>query len=316
MNEPGIWLPQASSEAAATDTILIALLVVSSAIVLLVAGLITVFAIRYRKGSPASREPLPSIFARDVEFGWTFATLGLFIAIFAWAASQNITLAHPPAARMEIHVLAKRWMWKVEHAGGQGEIDELHVPAGELVELIMQSEDVIHSFYVPAFRVKQDVVPGHTERLRFTPEKPGTYHLFCAEYCGTDHSRMIGRVVVQSPEEFAAWLTRQPQEDDLAKSGRQLFVRFGCAGCHEGQASVRAPRLSGLFGAPVQLADGRTVTADDAYVRDSILQPKRDIVAGYDPVMPSFAGVVSDGEIAGLTAYIRALRAPADGGVY
>ncbi|MCB8839666.1 cytochrome c oxidase subunit II [Aurantimonas sp. VKM B-3413] len=313
MDSLTLMLPAASSEAVGTDIILYGLIAGSGAIIALVSFLIFFFAIRYRKGSKASRERLPEWFRRDIELGWTFATAGLFVAIFAWAASQNFALAVPPLSRQEIHVVGKQWMWKVEHSGGQREINELHVPAGETVDLVMESQDVIHSFFVPAFRVKQDVVPGHVERLRFTPEKKGTYHLFCAEYCGSEHSKMTGRIVVMSPDDYADWLAVQPEGDDLADEGRKLFVARGCAGCHEGSSQVRAPRLAGVYGSPVPLTDGRIVTADEQYIRDSILQPKRDVVAGFAPIMPSFAGALTEGELVSLSAYIRSLsRARAD----
>jgi len=307
MGEIEIILPQASVEAGSTDGKLLGLIIISSLITLLVAGLVGIFAIRYRKGSKASRGRLPAWFDSDLELGWTLATGGLFVAIFAWAASQDFALAVPPQRATEIHAVGKQWMWKIEHPGGQREINELHVPVGETVDLVLNSQDVIHSFYIPAFRLKQDVVPGHTTRMRIRPTRTGTYRLFCAEYCGSEHSAMIGRVVVLSKEAYADWLSIQPEGGDLSSEGRQLFVSRGCAGCHEGSSKVRAPRLEGVFGGPVPLADGRTVMADDAYIRDSILQPKKDVVAGFEPIMPSFSGALDEGELVALTAYIRSL---------
>ncbi|ORE98886.1 cytochrome c oxidase subunit II [Aurantimonas sp. 22II-16-19i] len=307
MGEVELFLPAASSEAVSTDGKLLGLIVISGLITLLVASLIGIFAVRYRRGSKATRKRLPTWFSKDIETVWTLATAGLFVAIFAWAASQDFALAVPPARSTQIHVVGKQWMWKVEHSGGQREINELHVPAGETIELVLNSQDVIHSFYVPAFRLKQDVVPGHTQHMRFNPTEIGTYHLFCAEYCGTQHSAMIGRVVVMSKEDYADWLTRQPEGDDLQEDGRRLFVSKGCAGCHYGSSKVRAPRLAGVYGSSVPLADGQVVTADDQYIRDSILQPRRDIVAGFEPIMPSFAGALTEGELVSLTAYIRSL---------
>ena len=185
-------LPEASRGAASTDLILLGLLIVSGLIVLLVTTLTIAFAIRYRKGSKADRGPLPRWFSRDLEIGWTVATVGLFVTIFAWAASQDFALAVAAPSSSEIHIVGKQWMWKAEHSGGQREINELHLPVDETVALILNSQDVIHSFFVPAFRVKQDVVPGHTERLIVRPDKVGTFRLFCAEYCGSEHSSMIG----------------------------------------------------------------------------------------------------------------------------
>lgn len=307
MGEVELVLPAASSAAVSTDGKLLGLLVISGLITLLVVSLIGLFAVRYRRGSKASRGRLPNWFANDLETIWTLATVVLFVAIFAWAASQDFALAVPPANSVEIHVVGKQWMWKAEHPGGQREINELHVPAEETVDLVLNSQDVIHSFYVPAFRLKQDVVPGHTTRMRFHTERIGTYRLFCAEYCGTQHSAMIGRVVVMAKEDYADWLTRQPEGDDLQEDGRKLFVAKGCAGCHYGSSRVRAPRLEGVYGSQVPLSDGSLVTADDEYIRDSILQPKRHVVAGFEPIMPSFAGALTEGELVSLTAYIRSL---------
>jgi cytochrome c oxidase subunit 2 len=208
---------------------------------------------------------------------------------------------------MEIHVVAKQWMWKTQHSNGAREINALHVPLDRPVHLLMSSQDVIHSFFVPAFRVKKDVLPGSDTDIWFQASKAGVFPLLCAEYCGTDHSMMRGKIVVMRQDEFAKWLGHQPEGDDLAHEGAKLFVAQGCSGCHAASSNVHAPRLEGLYGRGVQLSDGRTVKADDAYIRDSILEPKRDVVAGYEPIMPSFKGLLDDGEIQSLAAYIRSL---------
>jgi cytochrome c oxidase subunit 2 len=208
--------------------------------------------------------------------------------------------------------MAKQWMWKFSYPQGPNGLDVLRVPAGRPVRLLLTSRDVIHSFFVPAFRLKQDVLPGRTTQTSFQATKQGIFHLFCAEFCGTDHARMLGRIVVISPEDYARWLTAQPQGDDLAHRGASLFIARGCAGCHAPASKVHAPKLVGLYGRPVQLSDGRTVTADEAYIRDSILEPRRDVVAGYEPVMPSFAGLLSEGEIQALVAHIRSLSTAQD----
>jgi len=198
-------------------------------------------------------------------------------------------------------------MWKTQHPNGAREIDALHIPVDKPVRLVMTSQDVIHSFFVPAFRVKQDVVPGREAEIWFQATKTGVFPLLCAEYCGTDHSMMRGRIIVMRQEDYADWLTKQPEGDYLAHVGAQLFVARGCSGCHADASKVHAPKLAGLYGRSVQLSDGRQVTADDGYIRDSILQPKRDITAGFEPIMPSYAGLLDDGEIQSLTAYIRSL---------
>ena len=212
----------------------------------------------------------------------------------------------PPGA-LEMHVVAKQWMWKTQHANGAREIDELHVPIGVPVRLVMTSQDVIHSFFIPAFRMKKDVLPGRYTETWFNATKLGVFHLFCAEFCGTDHSGMTGRIVVMPQDEYGRWQSAQPQGDDLAKEGEVVFRARGCSGCHAEASLVHAPKLRGLYGRSVQLADGRTVIADDAYLRDSMLLPKRDVTAGYEPIMPSYTGILTEGEIQSLTAYIRSL---------
>ncbi|MDA9408117.1 cytochrome c oxidase subunit II [Bradyrhizobium sp. CCBAU 45384] len=300
-------LPEASTQAVKVDGILAVLVIVSALTLALVFGLLVTFAIRYRRGSNARRGPLPQIVNREFEVGWTAATFFLFAFLFWWAASADVGALTAPARALEVHVLAKQWMWKTQHANGAREIDELHVPIGRPVRLVMTSQDVIHSFFVPAFRIKQDVVPGRNTETWFQATKLGVFPLLCAEYCGTNHSAMRGRVTVMREEEFAKWLSVQPEGDDLAHIGAKLFVSQGCSGCHAASSGVHAPKLQGLYGRTVQLSDGRHVRADDAYIRDSMLEPRRDVVAGYDPIMPSFAGLLDDGEIQSLTAYIRSL---------
>lgn len=297
----------ASTLAQRIDVIFLGLLALSGAILLLVFCLVVGFSIRYRRGSPAPRGPMPALVSREFEIGWTSATLFLFVFLFWWGVSIEITAFVPPKDAIDVQVVAKQWMWKTLHANGAREINELHVPVGVPVRLAMRSQDVIHSFFVPAFRLKQDVVPGQVHEAWFQATKTGVFHLLCAEYCGTDHSRMRGRIVVMPPDDYAAWLSAQPEGDDLAKDGAQLYVERGCSGCHAPSSRVHAPSLAGLYGRSVALSDGRTVPADEAYLRDSILQPRKDVVAGYEPIMPSFSGRLSEGEIQSLVAYIRSL---------
>jgi len=212
---------------------------------------------------------------------------------------------------MEIHVVAKQWMWKIEHPNGVREINALHIPVGVPVRLVMTSQDVIHSFFVPAFRTKQDVVPGRYVESWFQASKTGTFHLFCAEYCGTDHSRMIGGIVVQSRADYARWAAAQPQGDTLADQGAVLFERMGCTGCHGGSAQVRAPDLRGIFGRPQPVEGGGFVTADESYLRDSIMLPQRDVVAGYQPIMPSYQNVASEDDLIRLIAYLKSPKVDA-----
>jgi len=300
----------ASTQAQATDAIFIGLLVLSGVVCLLVFGLIFGFAFRYRNGSRANRGDLPEFVQRDFEIGWTAATLFLFLFIAWFTSATDLGSLAPRKGTIEIHVVAKQWMWKTQHPNGAREINALHVPAGEPVSLAMTSEDVIHSFYVPEFRIKQDVLPGRYTQTWFQTTRTGTFHLFCTQLCGTEHSRMVGDVVVMKPDDYARWSAAQPQADDIAKEGESLFRSLGCSGCHAPSSTVHAPSLVGIFGKPVHLTDGRTVTADDAYIRDSILQPSRAIVDGYANIMPSFSGLIGDDEILRLTAYIRSLRDP------
>jgi cytochrome c oxidase subunit II len=206
-----LWPPSASEQAVRVDAIFTGLLILSGAIILLVTGLLLVFAVRYRRGSPAHRGKLPTLFSRDAEIGWTTATLFLALFLFWWAGSAQPHVTTPPPGALEIHVKAKQWMWKTRHPNGAREINELHVPLGEAVRLVMTSQDVIHSFFVPAFRLKQDVVPGRLTETWFRATKLGDYRLLCAEFCGTEHPRMDGQVVVMRPEEYARWSAAQPE---------------------------------------------------------------------------------------------------------
>lgn len=306
MNSP-FSLPEASAEAVTVDHIFYLLLLLSGATVVLVFGLIVLFGFRYRRGSSAKRGPMPEILNREFEIGWTTATLLTFAFLFWWASSADLSSLAAPTGALEIHVVAEQWMWKTQHSNGAREIDALHVPQGQPIHLLMSSQDVIHSFFVPAFRVKKDVVPGRNTDIWFQATRTGVFPLLCAEYCGTDHSMMRGKIIVMRQEDYARWLVQQPEGDDLAHEGAKLFVSQGCSGCHAGSSKVHAPPLEGVYGRMVQLSDGRAVKADDAYIRDSILQPRRDVVAGYEPIMPSFKGLLDEGEIQSLTAYIRSL---------
>jgi cytochrome c oxidase subunit 2 len=306
-----LWPVEASTQAGKVDFIFILLLVISAVIILLVSGLLIGFSIRYRRGSKAPRGKLPAFMSRDIEIGWTAATLFLALFLFWWAGTVELSAMQAPPNALEIHVLAKQWMWKTRHPSGAREINELHVPLGEPVRLLMTSQDVIHSFFVPAFRIKQDVVPGRLTQTWFQATKLGEYHLFCAEFCGTEHAVMGGRIVVMRPDDYARWARAQPESDDLGREGSRLFISLGCSGCHAASSRVHAPSLVGLYGGMVHLADGRTVSADEAYLRDSILQPKKDVVAGFDPIMPSFAGVVDEDDMQRLVAYLMSLRTTA-----
>jgi len=303
------FIAQASTAAGQTDALLLALTIVS---VLVVGGItltIIVFAVRWHEGSNVARSAGSPKRNRLVEFAWIGIPLLGFLGIFVWSAILYHQLRTPPADALTIDVVAKQWMWKMQHPGGQREINELHVPVNRPIELVMTSQDVIHSFFVPAFRMKQDVLPGRYTSLWFTPTKTGRYQLFCAEFCGTSHSQMRGTIIVMTPTEYSDWLAANPSQGSLAAQGEALFREYGCSGCHGASSTVHAPQLEGLFGRPVNLSNGTQVTADARYIRDSILLPARQVVAGYTPIMPSFKGQLSEEDILKLVAYIRSLAA-------
>ena len=300
---------EASVLAPRVDAIFWMLVGLSTAIMALVGGLVLLFAIRYRRGSAAPRGAVPEGVSREVEIGWTVATVFAFLFLFWFAAAAETGHFEVPKYAMEIHVVAKQWMWKIEHPNGAREINALHVPVGVPVRLVMTSQDVIHDFFVPAFRMKRDVLPGRYVETWFQATKVGTFHLFCAEYCGTDHARMIGGIVVQTPADYARWSAAQPQGDTLADQGRMLFDRLGCSGCHGASARVRAPSLAGVYGRQVPIEGGGFVTADEGYLRDSILLPQKRVVAGYAPVMPAYEGVASEDDVIRLVAYLKSPKA-------
>jgi cytochrome c oxidase subunit 2 len=294
----------ASTSAQRVDVLLGALVLLCGVTALVITALIVFFSIRYRADARVNRNRPPSN-ARRLEMAWIVTPLVIFLGMFAWSAVDYARLEQPSPDALPVYVVAKQWMWKLQHRNGRREINELHVPLGQPVKLIMTSQDVIHSFFVPAFRLKQDVLPGRYTTLSFTATKPGEFYLFCAEYCGAEHSGMIGRVVVMQPDAFARWLGAGTVQPGLAQQGFALFRKFGCSGCHTAGSTVRAPPLDGLLGRVVHLQDGASLVADETYVRDSILLPRKQIVAGFAPVMPSFAGQLSEEDIQALIAYLR-----------
>jgi len=303
-----IFPPQASTIARQVDALCLMLLAVCGAVLLAILIAILYFLFKYRRAKPANR----SLFRGSTlayELAWTLFPLLMFMGMFCWGAVIYHDEQIIPKSEIELNAVGKQWMWKIQHPNGRREIDEMHVPVGQVVKVTLASQDVIHSFYLPAFRIKQDVVPGRLTTEWFQATKTGTYHLFCAEYCGKDHSRMRGRVIVMEPAEYEQWLNSGSHEPSLAQAGEQLFRSLGCSGCHMGSSVVRAPRLEGLYGKPTALQDGRVVLADEAYIRDSILLPGRDIAAGYQPVMPTYQAQINEEQIFELIAYIKSLSA-------
>jgi cytochrome c oxidase subunit 2 len=305
-----LWPVSASSHSLAVDLLYIFLVVVSVATTLAIFAVVGFFAFKYRRRHGREAQPIEGNLI--LEIAWSAAPMGLFLLIFAWGAVIFFDARTPPQDATEIYVVAKQWMWKLEHPEGQRELNELHVPVNKDIKLIMTSQDVIHSFYVPAFRLKQDVIPGRYTTMWFKATKPGTYHLFCAQYCGTEHSGMIGEVVVMEPAEYETWLAGGAPAGSMAQNGQQLFTQLGCSTCHRFDVQGRGPNLTGVFGKPVLLEDGRTVVADENYVRESILIPTAKVVSGFKPVMPSFQGQVSEEQLTSLVAYVKSLsQAPA-----
>ena len=302
----------ASNFAPDVDHLLFYLVAVSVFFTVLIFASIFYFAIRYRRRSD-NELPKPIHASLVLEIAWSVIPFGLTMIMFAWGANIFFKESRPPKDAMQIYVVAKQWMWKLQHMEGQREINELHIPVGRPVKLTMTSEDAIHSFFVPAFRTKQDVVPGRYSTTWFTATKPGKYHLFCAEYCGTKHSGMTGWIYAMEPQDYQAWLSGGRSFGSLAENGEKLFQDLACGNCHKADGSGRCPSLVGLYGRSVQLADGRFVDADEAYLRESILQPNAKIVAGYQPLMPTFQGQVTEEGVLELIEYIKSL-APAPAG--
>ena len=307
-----LWPQQASSNAGNVDALFIFLLLVSAAMTLLIFISVIYFAARFRHRKGVIAEQIEG--STPLEVTWSIIPLGVFMIIFAWGAVVYFQSRTPPRDATEVYVVAKQWMWKLQHAEGQREINELHVPVNQDVKLIMTSQDVIHSFFVPAFRMKQDVLPGRYTVAWFRATKPGTYHLFCAQYCGTQHSGMIGSIIVMEPAQYEAWMAGGANGAPLSATGEKLFAELGCATCHRTDTQGRGPNLQGIFGRPVLLADGRTLTADENYVRESILDPGAKVVNGFKPVMPTFQGLVSEEQLNALVAYVKSLSPAGQGG--
>jgi cytochrome c oxidase subunit II len=304
---------QASAEAGQVDAIYFFMVAVSAFFAILIAGLVIGFAVKYRRKS--DNEVGVAIHGSlALELLWTFIPLGIAMVMFAWGAKVFFDMYRPPVGAMEIFIVGKQWMWKAQHADGQREINELHVPVGRPVKLIMGSEDVIHSYYIPAFRVKADVIPGRYNTLSFTATKPGRYHLFCAEYCGTKHSGMIGWVTAMDPTDFQAWLGGNTGAMSPVAAGAKLFQDLACNTCHLPDGKGRGPVLSGIFGSSVPLQGGGAVTVDEAYVRESIVNPQAKVVAGFQPIMPTFQGLVTEEQLLQLIAYIHSLNEQAKPG--
>lgn len=301
---------QASTMAGDVDALYFFLLGVSAFFIVLIAGAILFFALRYRR-THAAEYPRPIVGIVKLEIVWSVIPLLLTLVMFFWGARLFLGGQTPPANAMDVYVVGKQWMWKIEHPSGRKEINQLHVPVGRPIRLTMISEDVIHSFYVPAFRVKQDVLPGRYTSLWFEASKAGRYHLFCAEYCGTKHSEMRGTVAALTPADYQRWLAGKFTTEPLASRGASVFQRKGCLGCHGGGAGPRrGPNLEGRWGQQVELASGQTVAFDADYVRQSVEQPREHISAGFPPIMPAYQvpEQITEAEILAIVDYLKSSR--------
>ncbi len=266
------------------------------------------FAVKYRRRSDDEQPPETETLM-PLELTWTIVPTVLCAFIFIWGSSLYFQNSRPPAASMEIFVVGKQWMWHLQHPEGPREINELHVPVDVPVKLTMTSEDVIHDFYIPAFRIKKDVLPGRYSSIWFQATKTGEFHFFCAQYCGAAHAGMIGWVFVMTPSDYAQWLSGGVKGESMAQSGERLFTQLGCVTCHLADGTGRGPSLEGLYGKPVQLQDGRAPVADEGFLRQAIVNPNSMPIPGYTPAMPSFQGQVSEEQLLQLTAYIKYLGA-------
>jgi len=307
------WVPfvpdSASTMSWKVDAVYFYLSGVTLFFTLLISAILVFFVIRYRRRTPYEI-PRPIAGSHKLETLWTVIPFLISMTIFGWAAKVYFDQSSPPKNAMEVYVVGKQWMWKIQHSTGQREINELHVPIGKKIKLIMTTEDVIHDFFVPAFRVKSDVVPGKYTTLWFEATKTGKFDFYCAEYCGMNHSGMIGSVVVMESREFDNWLSGNTSNTTPAVAGQQLFQTLGCVSCHGATGEGgRGPALNGLFGRETPLVGGQKITADEAYIRESILNPQAQLVDGFGPIMPTFQGQISEDQLVQLLAYIKSLQA-------
>jgi cytochrome c oxidase subunit 2 len=302
-----LFPPNASSVATEMDLLYLFIVAVCAFFAIVVTALVVVFTIKFRRRHPGD-------VGKDIhgslalELTWTIIPFILSMIMFIWGASLFYRLSRPPADSMDIFVVGKQWMWKVQHPEGVREINEMHVPAGRNIRLTLGSEDVLHDYSIPAFRVKMDAVPGKWTTMWFKATVPGTYHIFCAEYCGTKHSGMIGRVIVMAPQDYEIWLAGGRSSGSAVENGERLFTELACITCHKTDSSGRGPTLTGIFGSTVPLADGREVLADENYLRESIMDSQAKVVRGYQPIMPAFQGRVSEEHLLQLVAYIKTLK--------
>ena len=300
-----IFPPEASTIAPYADTLYFALIGMTITGVLLVLTMVGVFSLRYHKGRHPEAVQMEG--STLLEATWTLIPLGIFLVFFVWGALLYFRVFNPPPNSMNVYVVGKQWMWKAEHPGGQHEINALHIPEGVPIQVTLISQDVFHSFSIPAFRVKREAIPGRYTTVYFQATTPGKYHLFCTQYCGTQHSGMIGWVYVMTPDDYRAWAAGSTSGASLAQNGERLFASLGCNACHSGNASARGPNLANIYNSRIRLADGSSMVASEAYLRESILNPSTHVPAGYAPIMPTYQGQISEDGLIDLVEYIKGL---------
>ncbi len=299
-----LWPQSASASAVEVDYLILSFTVVTLLLTVPIFLAISYYALRYRAGRVVDRTTSED---RSVliEMSWMIIPFGLTLVFFVWAARLYDTHRHPPPGALQISAIGRQWMWKFQHPGGQAEINDLHVPMGEPVLIRMISQDVIHGLYVPALRIQMETLPGRYTEMWFDADKPGTFHLLCAEYCGTDHSVMGGTLTIMTPSDYEDWLTSTGSAQSLASAGHTLFTSYGCGGCHGPASTERAPALAGVYDTPIPMASGATMVADDGFLRDKILTPDKNLLKGYRQVMPSFKGVMPEDDLVRIVAYIK-----------
>lgn len=306
LHNSALFPAEASTISPQMDALYFFLLGMTITGVALVGALVFGFALKYRKEkNPVATQVEGSTV---LEATWTIIPLGIFLLVFVWGAYLYFRIYNPPTNAMNIYVVGKQWMWKAEHPGGQHEINALHVPTGRAVQLTMISQDVFHSFSIPDFRVKREVIPGRYSTVWFEATSPGTYHIFCTQYCGTLHSGMIGEVTAMTPDDYSKWLQMSTSGMSLAQNGERLFASMNCNSCHSGNAAARGPNLAGVYGSKITLANGSQVLVNDGYLRDAILNPSQHVPAGYAPIMPTYQGQISEDGLIDLVEYIKNMQ--------
>jgi cytochrome c oxidase subunit 2 len=305
LNASALFPREASTIAPWMDALYFFLLAMTVVGLILVGSLMTAFSIRYRREKHPVAVQIEG--STLLEATWTIIPLAIFLVCFVWGALLYFRIYNPPINAMNIYIVGKQWMWKAEHPGGQHEINALHVPIGRPIQLTMVSQDVFHSFSIPDFRVKREVIPGRYTTVWFNATTAGTYHIFCTQYCGTQHSGMIGEVTAMTPEDYEKWTQESTSGMSLAQNGERLFASMGCNSCHSGNAAARGPNLAGVYGSKLQLANGSQVLVNDAYLRDAILNPSQHVTAGFAPIMPTYQGQISEDGLIDLVEFVKSM---------